>query len=283
MDSAVQRSYRHIEVHPLGTVLGAEIDGVDLSRPLADEVIGEIGLAFLEHLVIFFRRQDLAPQNLLDVATRIGEPMAYPQLEGLPGYPLVTQVKKLEQEEINFGGSWHSDTSYLECPPKASMLYAVEIPPLGGDTLFANQYMAYEDLSPGLKETLADLVGVNTSMNAVSAVTRVDRMKEAAAELKVLVGEHPVARTHPETGRVALYVNHGHTSHFRGWTEHESMPLLRYLFGHQIKQKFTCRFRWQRGTLAIWDNRCTQHYPMNDYHGHRRVMHRVTLAGDRPR
>jgi taurine dioxygenase len=282
MDRAIPQAFRHIEVHPLSTALGAEIEGVDLSRPLTDDVVAEIRRAFLAYLVIFFRRQELAPQNLLDVAARFGEPMAYPQLEGLPGFPLVTLVKKLEQEEINFGGAWHSDTSYLECPPKASMLYAVEIPQIGGDTLFANQYMAYETLSAGLKETLAPLVGVNTSTNPVSAVTRVDRMKEVAAELKVLVGEHPVARTHPETGRVALYINHGHTSHFKGWTEQESMPLLRSLFDHQIKSEFTCRLRWQPGTLAVWDNRCTQHYPMNDYHGHRRVMHRVTLAGERP-
>ena len=282
MDRATPQTYRHIEVHPLSTALGAEIAGVDLSLPLTDDVVDEIRRAFLAYLVIFFRSQQLAPQNLLDVAARFGEPMAYPQLEGLPGYPLVTLVKKLEREETNFGGAWHSDTSYLECPPKASLLYAVEIPPIGGDTLFANQYMAYETLSPGLQETLAPLVGVNTSTNPVSAVTRVDRMKEVAAELKVLAGEHPAARTHPETGRVALYINHGHTSHFKGWTEQESMPLLRYLFDHQIKSEFTCRLRWQAGTLAVWDNRCTQHYPMNDYHGHRRIMHRVTLAGERP-
>ena len=279
----IHKLYNHIEVRPLGAALVAEVEGVDLSQPLTDEVASEIRRAFLEHLVIIFRAQKLRPQDLLDVATVFGEPMEYPQLEGLPGYPQVTEVMKLEHEEINFGGAWHSDTSYLDCPPMASMLYAVEIPPLGGDTLFSNQYMAYETLSPGLRETIDTLTGVNTSTNAVSAVTRIDRMKEAGAELKVLVGEHPVARTHPETGRVALYVNHGHTTHFKDWTEQESMPLLRHLFAHQVKAEFTCRLRWQQGTLALWDNRCTQHYPLNDYHGHRRVMHRVALAGDKPR
>ena len=278
-----RQPYEQIYLKPLSGALGAQLGGVDLSRPLKDAVVKEIQRAFLEYLVILFRNQTLSPQQLLDVAGCFGEPMAYPQLEGLEGYPLVTQVKKLEHEEINFGGSWHSDTSYLECQTMASMLYAVEVPPLGGDTLFANQYIAYETLTPGLQRTLARLRGINTSTNTVSAATRVHRMEEMGTELVVLVGEHPVARTHPETGRIALYVNHGHTSRFKDWTEEESAPLLRYLFAHQIKPEFTCRLCWQPGTLALWDNRCTQHYPMNDYHGSTRIMNRVTLTGDRPR
>jgi taurine dioxygenase len=163
------------------------------------------------------------------------------------------------------------------------MLYAVELPPYGGDTLFANQYLAYETLSEGLKKTLAGLVGINASTKADASRTREDRLRAAGAELKTLVGEHPVVRTHPETARKALYVNVGHTTAFKGWTEAESRPLLDHLFAHQVKPEFTCRFRWEPGSLAFWDNRCTQHNPVNDYHGFRRVMHRVTLAGDRPR
>jgi taurine dioxygenase len=208
--------------------------------------------------------------------------MAYPQLRGLPECPLITPVVKLEHERVNFGGIWHSDTAYLERPPLGSMLYALEIPPYGGDTLFANQYLAYESLSDGLKQTLAGLVGINSSTKADASRTREDRLREAGAELKLLVGEHPVVRTHPETGRKALYVNVGHTTGFRGWTEGESRPLLEHLFAHQVQPEFTCRFRWQPGSLAFWDNRCAQHNPVNDYHGFRRVMHRVTLAGDRP-
>jgi len=177
---------------------------------------------------------------------------------------------------------WHSDTAYVERPPMASMLYAVEIPPYGGDTLFANQYLAYETLSEGLKQTLAGLVGINSSTKAEVSKTREDRLRDAGAEVKVLVGEHPVVRTHPETGRKALYVNGGHTTQFKGWTERESRPVLDYLFEHQVQPEFTCRFRWEPGSLAFWDNRCTQHNPVNDYHGFRRVMHRVTLAGDTP-
>jgi taurine dioxygenase len=278
-----QRSYRHIEVRPIAGALGAEIHGVDISQPLAGEVAAEIRRAFLDHLVIFFRGQTLTPQGQLAFARQFGEPMEYPQLKGLPECPLITPVIKLEHERMNFGGIWHSDTAYLERPPMGSMLYALELPPYGGDTLFANQYLAYETLSEGLRETLASLVGINTSTKADASRTREDRLRAAGAELKVLVGEHPVVRTHPETGRKALYVNVGHTTGFKGWTEEESRPLLEHLFAHQVRPEFTCRFRWEPGSLAFWDNRCAQHNPVNDYHGFRRVMHRVTLAGDRPR
>jgi len=277
------RSYRTIEVRPIAGALGAEIEGVDAAQPLAAEVIAEVRQAFLDHLVVFIRDQKLTPQAQLAFAQRFGQPMEYPQLKGLPECPLVTPVVKLEHERVNFGGVWHSDTSYLARPPMASMLYAVETPPRGGDTLFANQYLAYETLSEGLQQTLAGLVGVNSSAKADVSKTREDRLRDAGAELKVLIGEHPVVRAHPETGRKALYLNFGHTARFRGWTEQESTSLLDYLFMHQVKPEFTCRFQWKPGSLAFWDNRCAQHYPVNDYHGFRRVMHRVTLEGDPPR
>ena len=276
------RSYRTIEVRPIAGALGAEIEGVDAAQPLAAEVIAEVRQAFLDHLVVFIRNQKLTPRAQLAFAQRFGQPMEYPQLKGLPECPLVTPVVKLENERVNFGGVWHSDTSYLARPPMASMLYAVETPPRGGDTLFANQYLAYQTLSEGLQQTLAGLVGVNSSAKADVSKTREDRLRDAGAELKVLIGEHPVVRTHPETGRKALYLNFGHTARFRGWTEQESAPLLDYLFMHQVKPEFTCRFQWEPGSLAFWDNRCAQHYPVNDYHGFRRVMHRVTLEGDPP-
>jgi len=283
MDKAGRSPYRHIEVRPVAGALGAELRGVDIARPLEDEVVAEIRQAFLDHLVVFIRDQKLTPQAQLAFAQRFGQPMEYPQLKGLPECPLVTPVVKLAHERVNFGGVWHSDTSYLARPPMASMLYALETPPRGGDTLFANQYLAYETLSEGLQQTLAGLVGVNSSAKADVSKTREDRLRDAGAELKVLIGEHPVVRTHPESGRKALYLNFGHTARFRGWTEQESAPLLDYLFMHQVQPEFTCRFHWEPGSLAFWDNRCTQHNPVNDYHGYRRVMHRVTLAGDTPR
>jgi len=270
-------------VHPISGALGAEIHGVDVAQPLEPEAVAEIRRALLVHLVIFFRGQRLGPEALLAFARRFGEPMAYPQLPGLPGQPLVTAVVKLEHERVNFGGVWHSDTAYLERPPLGSLLYAVQIPPVGGDTLFANQYLAYETLSTGLKEALLRLRAVNTSTKAEVSKTREDRMRESGAAQQALEAAHPVVRTHPETGRRALYVNAGHTARFEGWTEGESAALLGFLFAHQVKPEFSCRFRWEPGSLAFWDNRCAQHNPVNDYHGHRRVMHRVTLTGDLPR
>jgi taurine dioxygenase len=275
-------SYRHIEVRPVAGALGAEIHGVDLSGPVGADTIAEIRKAFLEHLVIFFRGQKLAPQRQLEVAGWFGAPMAYPQLKGLPECPMVTAVIKRENERVNFGGVWHSDTTYLERPPMGSMLYAVTIPPFGGDTMWANQYLAYETLSDGLKKSLDGMVAHNTSTKAEVSKTREDRLKEAGVELKPLLGRHPVVRTHPETGRKALFVNCAHTSHFEGWTEAESTPLLQYLYAHQVKPEFTVRFRWEVGSIAFWDNRCAQHNPINDYHGYLRVMHRVTLEGDVP-
>ena len=276
------RSYSHIEVRPIAGALGAEVWGVDASRPLPPEVIVETRQAWLDHLVIFLREQKLTPQALVDFARAFGEPMEYPQLKGLPECPFVTPVVKLPHERVNFGGVWHSDTTYLERPPMASMLYAVETPPYGGDTLFANQYVAYDTLSDGLKRTLEGMIAVSTSTKAEVSKTREDRLRESGVTLKALLGEHPAVRTHPETRRKALYINVAHTSHFRNWSEDESAPLLEYLFRHQVRPEFTCRFQWQPGSLAFWDNRCTQHNPVNDYHGHKRLMHRVTLAGDKP-
>ena len=275
-------SYRHVEVRPIAGAIGAEVYGVDASRPLEADVIAEVRQAFLQHSVVFLPGQKLSPQELLAFASRFGEPMEYPQLKGLPECPLVTPVVKLEHERHNFGGVWHTDTSYLGEPPMASMLYALELPPYGGDTLFASQYAAYENLSEGLRGALDGLIGINSSAKAEVTRSREDRLREAGVQSKVLVGKHPIVRTHPETGRKALYMSLGHTVRFEGWSEDESKPLLDYLFAHQARPEFTCRFRWSPGALAFWDNRCALHNPVNDYHGFRRLMHRVTLRGDRP-
>ena len=274
-----------INVKRISGALGAEIEGVDLSRPLAADMVAAIRTAWLEHLVIFFRGQPLTPTQFMDFAESLGTPVEYPMVKGIEGFPKIIEVKKLEHERVNFGGILHSDTAYLGNPPMASMLLAREVPPAGGDTLFADMYRAWDALSDGMKAMLRNLKAVNSSAKADVSKTREDRIRTdgrgaAAADF---VAEHPVARTHPETGRIALYVNAGHTLRFSAMSEEESRPLLEYLFAHQTRPEFTCRFAWQSGSIALWDNRCTQHYPLNDYHGHRRVMHRITLAGDRPR
>jgi len=274
-----------LRINPLAGAIGAEVSGVDLSDEPGDDTIALIRRAWLDHLVIFFRGQTLPPARFLALARRFGEPVEYPFVTGIDGFPLITPVVKLEHERVNFGGLWHSDTAYLETPPMGTMLVAREVPPHGGDTIFANMYLAYETLSPGMRRLLDGLVAVNSSAKADVTKTREDRMRDGAREgaRAEYLAEHPVVRTHPETGRKALYVNGGHTVRFKGMTEAESAPILDFLFAHQTRPEFTCRFRWEGGSLALWDNRCAQHNPINDYHGFRRVMHRVTLAGDRPR
>ncbi len=274
-----------LEIRPIAGALGAEIGGIDLTEELDGETISGIRRAWLDHLVIFFREQPLAPDRFLAFARRFGEVVEYPFIKGIDGFPEITPVVKLEHERVNFGGLWHTDTAYLECPPMGTMLIAREVPPFGGDTLFANMYLAYETLSPGMRRLLDGLVAVNSSAKADVTKTREDLLRDGAKPdaQREYVAAHPVVRTHPETGRKALYVNGGHTVRFKDMTGAESASLLQYLFAHQQRPEFTCRFRWEAGSIAFWDNRCTQHNPINDYHGHRRIMHRVTLAGDKPR
>jgi taurine dioxygenase len=268
-------------VRRIAGAIGAEIRGVKLRPDLPDGVVAELRRLWLEHLVLFFHNQELTPQELAAVARRFGEVVYYPFLKGLDEAPEVIQVAKLEHETTNFGGLWHTDTAYLAEPPMATILIAREVPPHGGDTLFASLYAAYDALSDAMKQMLAPLRAVNSSSKAEKSRTREDRKTNEAP--RVLEAEHPVVRTHPETGRKALYVNGGHTLGFVGMTEAESAPLLEYLFAHQVRPEFTCRFHWEPGSTAFWDNRCALHNPINDYHGFRRIMHRVTLAGDRPR
>ena len=274
-----------IEFRKIAGALGAEIHGVNLATGLSAGTAAQIRRAFLEHLVIFFRDQNLTPEQFLGFAHHMGTPVEYPFVRGLDGFPEIIEVKKLEHETVNFGGIWHSDTTYLETPPMGSMLLALEVPPAGGDTLFANQYLAYETLSQGMQKLLDPLLAVNSSAKADVSKTREDRVRDAARGEagKNFESEHPVVRTHPETGRKALYINVAHTVRFKGMTEEESAALLGFLFRHQVRPELTCRFRWGTGSLAFWDNRAVQHNPINDYHGHRRVMHRITLAGDRPK
>lgn len=271
-----------LDIRPIAGALGAEIHDVDLSKPLSSSTITSIRQALHDHLVIFFQSQSLDPKQYLSFTSHFGKPVEYPFVKGIDGYPEIINVLKREHEVTNFGGIWHSDTSYFPSPPMGSVLLALEVPPYGGDTLFANQYLAYEALSPGLKKTLQTLKGVSTSSKADASKTREDRIKDSGHKSEVLEAIHPVVRTHPGTGRKSLYINIAHTSRFEGWTEEESAPLLQYLFQHQVKPEFTCRFQWNKGSIAFWDNRCALHNPINDYHGFKRSMWRITLEGDVP-
>jgi taurine dioxygenase len=277
-------SYRSITVTPLTPAIGAEISGVDIATDLSNSTIAEIRKAFLEYLVVFFRRQSLTPARLVEFARRFGEIDYYPFVKGMDEYPEVVEVAKRPDEVINFGGLWHTDTSYLEVPPMGSVLYAREVPAVGGDTLFANMYLAYDALSDGMKALLEGLYGVNSADKPDAAVTRVHRIADRPNDASGIIttAAHPIVRTHPETGRKALYCSNAHTTKLDGMSVEESQPLLEYLYAVQQREELQCRFHWEPGSVALWDNRCAQHNALNDYHGHRRTMYRVTLKGERP-
>ena len=273
-----------MKIKQIAGALGAEISDIDLSAGLSSVQAKDVRQVLLDHQVIFFRNQNLTPQQFSAFAQTMGEPVEYPFVKGLDDFPNIIEVKKLEHEKVNFGGIWHSDTTYLENPPMGSMLLSREVPPYGGDTLFASQYLAYESLSDVMKNLLVGLTGISSSARADVSKTREDRIKSDGKEdaPKEYRAEHPVVRTHPETGRKALFVNVAHTAGIKGMTSEESKPLLEFLFQHQVKPEFTCRFAWEPNAIAFWDNRCVQHNPVNDYHGFRRIMHRITLQGDKP-
>ncbi len=273
-----------IDVQPIAGALGAEVTGVDLSGPLDSQAVAEIEAALYEHLVLFFREQEITPDQHLEFAGRFGEILRYPLVHGLEEHPDIVPILKLAHETINFGGVWHSDTAYLQEPPQAAILVARELPPTGGDTIWSNMYLAYEALSDGMKRLLEGLVAVNDADKAEAATAREDRYVEnpRADSGLATVSEHPVIRTHPETGKKILFVNLAHTTRFADMTVAESRPLLDYLFQHQHRPEFSCRLQWEPGTVAFWDNRATQHNPINDYNGHQRLMHRITIAGERP-
>lgn len=269
---------------PLSGAIGAEMPGIDLAT--MDEATFEyVYRAFLDHQVLVFRDQRLDPGAYATAARRFGDPVPYPFASGIDGHPEITVIVKEPDQTSNFGGMWHSDTTYKPRPPKATMLLCRETPAAGGDTLFACQCRAHDALSPGLRAMLAGLRGIASSAKNASALRATHlatgTMKGTGQD-DVLTADHPVVRLHPETGRRALFVNRSHTVAIKGWTEAESAGLLGYLFDHQISPEFTARVRWTPGTVVIWDNRSSQHCAVNDYDGHRREMWRITLAGDAP-
>jgi taurine dioxygenase len=286
--------YRRIDVKPVAGALGAEICGVDLGA-LDDATFEEIKTAWLQHLVVFFRNQTISPDQQIAFAKRFGEIHHHPFMKGMDAYPDILEIIKEEGDSKAFGEVWHTDQMFNPKPAKATILYAKETPDAGGDTLFANLYLAYETLSEPMQVLLAGVrtwnVGDRKKLSRSPAMMaaregRYSGNEKMAAKLKdpgdlQTEASHPLIRTHPETGRKALYLSN-HTQTLAGFKAAEAKPILDFLANHAVEPEFTCRFRWEVGSLAIWDNRCTQHRALNDYPGKRRRMHRITIAGDAP-
>ncbi len=288
MSVVPQTDYRHITVRPISGALGAVIGGVDLSQPLSPEVIAEIRRALVENLVIFFRDQDLTPDQHKAFGRLFGDLHVNSFFPQVPGHEHVQLLVKEPQHRNNIGERWHTDVSYTKRPALGSILYAKETPPYGGDTMFANMYLAYETLSDTMKEMLRGLRGYHSARENFAKRAAESDLPESASggfkhsETVEQEAVHPLIRTHPESGRDALYVNRVFTTGIDGMKPEESAPILEYLFPHLCRPEFTCRFSWEPGSLAFWDNRCTQHSAINDYHGFRRHMNRVTILGDEP-
>jgi taurine dioxygenase len=270
---------KSIQIRRLSGAAGAEIAGVDLSEPLTATARDTIRKTLADRGVVFFRDQSLTPQQHIGLARQFGNINVNRFFAHADGYPEIALVAKEPQQTRNIGGGWHSDHSYDQSPALGSILYAREVPPAGGDTLFASMYAAYDALSDGLKQTLAGLRAVHSSRHVFGAVPDELKGRFRNPEAAVQDAVHPVVITHPDSGRKVLYVNPGFTLRFDGWTEEESRPLLAFLYGHAARHEFGCRFTWQNGSIAFWDNRSTWHYAVNDYQGERRLMHRITIEG----
>ena len=284
--TASESRFDRIQVSPLAGSLGAEVAGVDLSRDLDNQTFDEIHRAFLAHHVLFFHDQQLTPQSQAAFGRRFGPLNRHPYVKPLPDAPDVFAIVKEPDDVHHFGNGWHTDISYLEKPAYGTMLYAVEVPPYGGDTLFTNLHLAYEALSDGMKKMLGGLTGMfsNARTYGPGAQRFKDGVKAMTVSQQAEISrvEHPLVRTHPETGRKALYFSELHLIGIKSMKDEEAAPILGYLAQHAARPEFVCRLRWRKGSLAFWDNRCTAHYAIDDFQGMRRAMHRVTIEGDRP-
>jgi taurine dioxygenase len=272
-----------IEVRPIAGAIGAEIHNVDVSADLDEGTVGDIRQALLDHCVIFFRDQKLDVARHKVFTRRFGEIFIHPNYKGTQADPEIIVITREPGDKKIVGEDWHADTTMMPEPPMGAILYAIEVPPYGGDTLFANQYLAYETLSDGMKKMLSGMRAVHSDRmvagpQANKNAFRATKVREDA-EWRETVSAHPVVVTHPETGRKLLYVNASYTVGFEGMTEAESKPLLGYLLEHGHRPEFTCRFRWETGSIAFWDNRVCKHLAIHDAGPFRRVMRRTQIAG----
>jgi taurine dioxygenase len=281
--------YRYVTVEPHAGACGAVVGGVNLGAELDDPVVAEVRRALLDHQVIFFRDQSLTPEEQVAFSRRFGPYSPVPFVEAIAEHAEVIAVVRdpSEQPGLVFGGLWHSDFSFLPEPPMGSILHAIEVPPYGADTIWANQYLAYRGLSRGMRRVVDRLRGVHSAVNAYSP--KMQPIHDMFAGMTVQtsdeanrVQEHPAVRMHGESAQPALFVNGQYTIGLAGFHPHESKLLLDHLFQHSTQHAFTCRWQWATGDVAFWDNRCVQHMVMGDVTGHRRYMHRTTVAGEAP-
>jgi taurine dioxygenase len=265
-----------LEVRPLTGTLGAEVFGADLSQPVNDELFGEIHQALLDHGIIVFREQEVTPELHKALGRRFGPLKVHPYLKGAGdgSDPEMLEFRKEPADRYVEGNGWHIDHTWKEKPQKVALLYCVECPDSGGDTLFANMYLAYETLSPALRAMLDSMRIVQQANPDLYSGAN---LKLTPEQIRSMRAVHPAVRTHPETKRKSLFVHPATSLHFEGWSEEESRPLIRFLWDHAKRPEFTCRVRWRKGSLAIWDNRCTMHNALDDYYGKRRVMKRVAV------
>ena len=274
-----------ITVTQLGAALGAELSGIKLNADLSDSDISDIRNALLEHQVIRIRNQQLDDDALKQLGLRFGELVIHPNLVAVGRHPEVIRICKEPHADGIVGAEWHTDTTCLAKPPMGAILHAIDVPSLGGDTLFANQYMAFDALSVGMQAMLCKMRAVHNDTRvagpqAALNAQRTVQTREVAWQKTEHV--HPVVHTHPETGKRALYVNIAYTRNFENMTQTESAPLLGFLMAHAVRHDFSYRFQWQRGDVLFWDNRCVKHIAMNDYPGYRREMSRVQITGHKP-
>jgi taurine dioxygenase len=273
-----------ITVTPASPAVGAIIGNIDIAAGVTDAQFEAVRQAYIDYGVIFFRDQHLTEQQHIDWAERWSQINVNRFFKPVEGFPRIAEVRKEPDQKLNIGTNWHTDHSYDQIPAMGSILLAREVPATGGDTLFSSQYAAYDALSDGMKAVLHTMQAEHTSRIAFGqrAVAAGDDTKGRLGnpELAMQDAVHPVVIEHPLSGRPALYVNADFTTNFAGWTVKESEPLLRFLWAHASDPVFTCRFRWEPGSMAIWDNRAVQHRALNDYQGQRRVMHRITLEGE---
>ena len=276
-------NYTLIDVKPISGAIGAEIYGVDLKKYIEENQFEEIRTAFGQFGVIFFRDQNLSPEEEISFAKRWGKINVNRFFTNVDGYPQIATVLKEPDQKKNIGGAWHTDHSYDLIPAMGSILFAHEVPNKGGDTLFASMYSAYESLSESLKKKLISMRARHSSRHVFGSA-RAERNDDTVGRIRNPESAnqdavHPVIIKHPETRRKLLYVNPTFTLGFEGWSDNESAPLLQYLYSHSTRSEFTCRFKWKPGSIAFWDNRSTWHLAINDYHGERRLMHRITIEG----